>query len=145
MNQQVLRPVEPAVVQDEDARRSGGGLGYQRQEESRLIHLRRPEAQAFHYQVRPFRKPRGFELPRHQRRLLEWLFVHPPAAAEEDGNACQHQRPQMRSTFHGWTPIECHSIFPSSGLSNWWGGPPGQGALWARTPSSRIFRSEERR
>src|ERR1035438_4647522 len=50
----------------------------------------------------------------------------------------------MRSTFHGWTPIECHSIFPSSGLSNWWGGPPGRGALWARTPSSRIFQGAGR-
>src|SRR5208283_4501687 len=55
LSQQILRPVEPAVVENEDVRRGRGGLGYQRQEEPRLIEFGGPESQPFHYQVGAFR------------------------------------------------------------------------------------------
>jgi len=38
---------------------------------------------------------------------------------------------------------QCHLVFGTSRvLHKWWGGPPGRGALWARTPSSRSFLEE---
>ena len=43
----------------------------------------------------------------------------------------------------GRAEAQCHLVFPKAGiLHNLWGGPPGRGALWARSPWARSSLEE---
>jgi hypothetical protein len=55
-------------------------------------------------------------------------------------------QPASPTGFQWWSGLQPNATYFSENLSlrNRWGGSPGRGALWARTPSSRSFLQESR-
>jgi hypothetical protein len=89
MFQQVLWPVAPTMIQDEDFRWGSLCLGDQGQEKARLVHFIGPETNAFHDKVGPFGEACDLDLAAREWRLFERFLVLPACRRKQGRHQCQ--------------------------------------------------------